>query len=472
MSAMNNGSLQPTWVGHVANTRDALILFEACLNGNLHHVPRRPHDRERSSLIKSGCVFIYEENASGIKRWTDGVPWSPSRILGNFLVYRELMKPFPPGEKKRATKRNKRPAKPGEPYPRPGGETGSQSSLGMMSPTSPETPGSRSDGGIDNKESERALIGSLIDSYGFKEGGLVKKTMSVNVHGVHHHLVSYYTIKEVMDGVLHPPSQDPRLMHLEPRADLITRQNFRAPLDDVDDGMQDPMDGSHHMGYGYDANGYDRRPPTLIGQGPHSHQPPMGGYYPNMAYSGAVPHGIPGYASIPGAIPSTAGFYPPTHAPSQAVAPKQEDFGSYNRGSYTTAQFESRSGPSTDRPTSQPHQMAPYPFRPMTGGAPRPSGMMESSHAMDDGKAIEHSEWRGGAPGGVYAPSLPPSTPSNNAAPAYSNGQSWSSMTSTAQTIPRGDSSTYYQGSEHQNWSMQTPVNARQTSFHSQSHTE
>jgi Gti1/Pac2 family len=71
--------------------------------------PTIPTPRERAQLIKSGCVFIYEENGSGIKRWTDGVPWSPSRILGNFLVYRELMKPFPSGEKKRVKKKNRRP---------------------------------------------------------------------------------------------------------------------------------------------------------------------------------------------------------------------------------------------------------------------------------------------------------------------------------------------------------------------------
>lgn len=99
------GPLVPTFHGFVHNSMDGLVLFEACLSGKLHHVPRRPHDRERSSLIKSGSIFIYEENASGIKRWTDGVAWSPSRILGNFLIYRELEKPFPPGEKKRAMKR-------------------------------------------------------------------------------------------------------------------------------------------------------------------------------------------------------------------------------------------------------------------------------------------------------------------------------------------------------------------------------
>ena len=159
-SQMSSGgaALQPTFQGHVSTTQDALILFEACLQGHLSHVPRRPHDRERSSLIRSGSVFIYEENASGIKRWTDGVTWSPSRILGNFLVYRELDKPFPPGEKKRAMKKqNRRPSRPGEPYP---------GSLGS------ETPSFGNE--RQPSEVERQLIGSLIDSYGFKPDGLVR----------------------------------------------------------------------------------------------------------------------------------------------------------------------------------------------------------------------------------------------------------------------------------------------------------
>ncbi|KAK5631893.1 hypothetical protein RRF57_007607 [Xylaria bambusicola] len=108
MAGQTSGSpLEPTFQGYVGSTMDALLLFEACLSGNLTHVSRRPHDRERPTLIRSGNVFIYEEHSSGIKRWTDGVAWSPSRILGNFLIYRELDKPFQPGEKKRAMKRNK-----------------------------------------------------------------------------------------------------------------------------------------------------------------------------------------------------------------------------------------------------------------------------------------------------------------------------------------------------------------------------
>jgi hypothetical protein len=99
--------MTPTWTGFVHTTYDALIILEACLLGKLSHIPRRPHDRERPHIIVGGNVFIYEENASGIKRWTDGVTWSPSRIMGNFLVYRELSEPFPAGEKKKAKKRKR-----------------------------------------------------------------------------------------------------------------------------------------------------------------------------------------------------------------------------------------------------------------------------------------------------------------------------------------------------------------------------
>lgn len=48
--------------------------------------PRRLNDAERRSMVKSGAVFIFATEESGIKRWTEGLAWSPSRIDGNFLV--------------------------------------------------------------------------------------------------------------------------------------------------------------------------------------------------------------------------------------------------------------------------------------------------------------------------------------------------------------------------------------------------
>jgi hypothetical protein len=56
-------------------------------------VKRRLREEERK-LIRSGQVFVFDERESGIKRWTDGLVWSPSRILWNFLVYRQVDKKF------------------------------------------------------------------------------------------------------------------------------------------------------------------------------------------------------------------------------------------------------------------------------------------------------------------------------------------------------------------------------------------
>lgn len=278
-------ALQPTFNGHVATTQDALILFEGCLQGHLSHVPRRPHDRERSTLIRSGSVFIYEENASGIKRWTDGVTWSPSRILGNFLVYRELDKPFPPGEKKRAMKKpNRRPSRPGEPYPPPGQRPGDYAS---SSPTSSFGNNERQP-----TDAERQLIGSLIDSYGFKVNGLVKKTMSVTVQGVTHHLVSYYNVEDVMTGTLRTPSQTETLQYIRPRPELTSKQSFRSPIEEAEDVNE--LNGQGGYGYRMGPNGYDygKQPQMYYSSQPY---PPMAGQPPMPQYPSSIPSMTPNY---------------------------------------------------------------------------------------------------------------------------------------------------------------------------------
>jgi len=325
-------SLQPTFTGHVATTQDALLLFEACLQGHLSHVPRRPHDRERNTLIRSGCVFIYEENASGIKRWTDGVTWSPSRILGNFLVYRELDKPFPPGEKKRAMKKpNRRPSRPGEPYPRPDGSS---------EPYSPTTPQSSSFGERTTSEMERQLIGSLVDSYGFKHDGLVKKTMSVTVQGVTHHLVSYYNVNDVMASSLRTPSQTENLQYIRPRVELTHRQSFRAPLEEGDDleGMRDPNQA--RFGYRMAPQGYTPQHQYYM-QHPY---PPMSNHPPA---SGGYTNGVPAMSQ------------PYLHTPVPAVQiPQQREYASYEQPPYNRS-YESLQ--SSLPPTSQSRSIPPTP---------------------------------------------------------------------------------------------------------------
>jgi len=144
-------------------------------------------------------------------------------------VYRELERPFPPGEKKRAIKQSKRSpriSKATEPYR-------SSMSTGYGTVTAVNSYLDSSSSNSLNKEAERSLIGSLVGSYSFKEEGLVKKTISVTVGGVLHHLVSYYTVADVMNNKFGTPTKDPRFSHITPRPCLVTEQNFRTPIDDA-----------------------------------------------------------------------------------------------------------------------------------------------------------------------------------------------------------------------------------------------
>ena len=319
MSAGGAGPLVPTFHGFVHNSMDGLILFEACLSGKLHHVPRRPHDRERSSLIKSGSIFIYEENASGIKRWTDGVAWSPSRILGNFLIYRELEKPFPPGEKKRAMKR-KRSSMPGEPFPRP--DSDENEGVEQITPVSPPSPNVNAEakpdglGNDQDKELERSLIGSLVDSYGFRPDGLVKKTMSISVNGISHHMVSYYKVEDVKNNALPRPLTDARLQNITVRPELYLKQNFRAPVEETEHYAIDGQMHAHPQlvyssmqgapsPYGVRPGQYFAGQPYQIyaiqGGAQSPYGPVTGASWPAQQQSaGAAPYGNPpGYPTQP-----------------------------------------------------------------------------------------------------------------------------------------------------------------------------
>ncbi|KAK6424321.1 Global transcription regulator sge1 [Oleoguttula sp. CCFEE 5521] len=326
MSSGSAGPLVPTFHGFVHNSMDGLILFEACLSGRLHHVPRRPHDRERQHLIKSGSIFIYEENASGIKRWTDGVAWSPSRILGNFLIYRELEKPFPPGEKKRAMKR-KRTSLPGDPYPRRESDETEKSSISNKPPT-PPTPAIGNDtktdgtGSEQDKELERALIGSLVDSYGFRPDGLVKKTMSISVNGISHHMVSYYSVDDVKNNNLPRPSSDARLATLQVRPELYLKQNFRAPIEENEHyALSNQMHAHPQMLQStMQPNGYDVR------QGQY-----YGGMYPTSYANSTGMYGAQAGQTWPAQQAAPASNM--SYGAQQSYAPPQQAYSGYYKPS-------------------------------------------------------------------------------------------------------------------------------------------
>lgn len=210
-----NVPVTETFYGYIETTRDSLLLFEACKRGLLPRITRRLQDKERI-LIRSGTIFCFDERESGIKRWTDGLVWSPSRILGNFLIYRELQ------DKKLMR----------SPY-----STDSNMILDKQT--------TRNNGGyviapdLLRRQQEKALVGSLKTSFKFKRNGLIKKSMSLIVDGVQQHIISYYSKEDVLSKKLRTPSSLVELSSLEVSPGLRLRQNFRIPA-----FQQDIVEGS------------------------------------------------------------------------------------------------------------------------------------------------------------------------------------------------------------------------------------
>jgi hypothetical protein len=77
---------QPTFIGYVQTANDAAILIAACKSQILQPTTQRLTEFEKQS-IKPGYCFVYLEQNSKIKRWTDGLKWGPSKIDKDFMLY-------------------------------------------------------------------------------------------------------------------------------------------------------------------------------------------------------------------------------------------------------------------------------------------------------------------------------------------------------------------------------------------------
>ena len=78
-----------TYYGYIETIADAIMLFEACRLRQLPRVKRRLLGSERA-YIKSGSVFVWDEQDANMQRWTDGKLWSKAKTVGCFLTYQEM----------------------------------------------------------------------------------------------------------------------------------------------------------------------------------------------------------------------------------------------------------------------------------------------------------------------------------------------------------------------------------------------
>ncbi|GAA6064175.1 hypothetical protein JCM10212_003056 [Sporobolomyces blumeae] len=79
-----------SYFGLVSSAQEAHAILEASKLGLLPRVTRRLTDEERLRFVRAGAVFVWEEEEAGIRRWTDHIKWSPSRVSGAFLTYTEI----------------------------------------------------------------------------------------------------------------------------------------------------------------------------------------------------------------------------------------------------------------------------------------------------------------------------------------------------------------------------------------------
>ncbi|KAI8824163.1 Gti1/Pac2 family-domain-containing protein [Fimicolochytrium jonesii] len=170
-----------TLTGAVETLQDAVLLFEACREGYLPRVQRRLNESEKRARIRSGAIFVWDEEEAAIKRWTDSRLWSPSRrFQERFLTYYEIE-----GKEATATQVEARPVVNRDPF---------------VAPSS----------------------GPVVR----KPGGLSKRCLSVRTsNGRKLHLVAYYLEADLNEGKLLRPHQQQALAGLTER--LLTYEAFR-----------------------------------------------------------------------------------------------------------------------------------------------------------------------------------------------------------------------------------------------------
>ena len=197
--------IEPTFKGYMEDENDALLLLQATIDGSLRHIPRRPYEIERPHLIVSGNIFVFIEEISGIKRWTDGVSWSPSRISGKFLVYKEI-------DKDQVSSYSKRRATSGIKLP----------------PLMLNVSGGN--GSLQDFTSGR--LGKFDDGFSSSQSinqtALIKKTISVCLRRSgsssfeNFHIVSYYTLDDIKHNRLITPKSSIFLRDVRPSPEVIT----------------------------------------------------------------------------------------------------------------------------------------------------------------------------------------------------------------------------------------------------------
>jgi hypothetical protein len=199
-----------TYYGFVESVLDALLLFEACDRGILPRVTGRLSEEDRIR-IRSGSVYIWDEEEACIQRWTDGRRWSSSRPCGNFIVYDELATSHLLGNsilRPNETSQRKTPTEDNDNHSANASNNNNNTEIDndAEEPQKSRTEGSNQTKSITTSHKRKPIL----------ENGLIKRALSMKTAcGRRLHLVSYYTLSDIDECRLKIPRNDSALAHVQ-----------------------------------------------------------------------------------------------------------------------------------------------------------------------------------------------------------------------------------------------------------------
>ncbi|EJT97009.1 hypothetical protein DACRYDRAFT_25422 [Dacryopinax primogenitus] len=170
-SPLSAGPYRPIHGAYVRDKTDALILCQAAHDGLVQQASQKISIQQRKQLATSGSLFVFEKSTAEMERWTDGRGWSRSRQLPDkFFVYFE--------------------------------EYTNSNNMNSAGLSNEETTTPKRTKRSDPSDLIGNLVGPLRYLSGFSTQVLIKKTITLKFPGKEWHVVSYFTVDDVLSGKL------------------------------------------------------------------------------------------------------------------------------------------------------------------------------------------------------------------------------------------------------------------------------
>ncbi|ODV63267.1 Gti1/Pac2 family protein ASCRUDRAFT_93798 [Ascoidea rubescens DSM 1968] len=209
-----------TYHGMISSTNDAILLMEATRLSILPKITRRLTEHERKS-IKSGSIYIWDEEEAGMRRWTDGRSWSASRVSGCFLNYKEM-------ESNLTSKSNP--------------QNNSHSHLSNLN-------GLHNFNNFNNfNNNNNSAFQSNMPMYSYKIDGLIKQSFSLNTKaGKKLHLIAYLNNNiDINNHNLMIPTKDPKLQSIKIPDDIYPEEYTNPDSDNINDISEFTSDNNNN----------------------------------------------------------------------------------------------------------------------------------------------------------------------------------------------------------------------------------